>query len=350
MISVGTVVLKNVEKRYGKKTVCTDINLEIEEGEFFTFLGPSGCGKTTILRLIAGFITPEKGSIYLGGRDITPIEPEKREVGMVFQNYALFPFLTVKENIEYGLKIKKYSANEVKTKTEHYLSMIGLEGYDNRQISELSGGEQQRVAFARSLALEPQVLLLDEPLSNLDARLRDNMRAELIALQKKLGITTIFVTHDQTEALTMSDRIAVFNEGKCVQVGTPEQIYQYPEDTFVAQFIGETNLFSISLKGGKFFLNNGKEVSGVTGPDWKNISIRPEQIILSHEKKQRANEFAGVIQQKRYCGFSSEFLIQADGLDFKAVRLNTGGCKDVLEVGQHIFLHFSTSDLQLLRQ
>lgn len=346
---MGAVVLKNVEKRYGKLPACSGINLDIQEGEFFTFLGPSGCGKTTILRLIAGFITPENGSIFLGGRDITSLEPEKRQVGMVFQNYALFPFMTVRENIEYGLKIQKRCANDVKKKTEQYLSMVGLEGYDNRQISELSGGEQQRVAFARSLAPEPQVLLLDEPLSNLDARLRDSMRAELTALQKKLGITTVFVTHDQTEALTMSDRLAVFNKGRCIQVGTPEQIYQHPADTFVAQFIGDTNLFSVRHKGGGYFLKNGKEITGVTGPDWKNISIRPEQVILTPEKKQKSNEFAGVIQDKRYNGFSTEFLVRADGLDFKVVRLNAGERTDILDLGQQVFLYFSTSDLQLFR-
>jgi len=347
---LGAVVLRNVEKRYGKQLACTGINLEIKAGEFFTFLGPSGCGKTTILRLIAGFIIPENGSIYLGDRDITSLEPEKREVGMVFQNYALFPFMTVRENIEYGLKIQKRSAHEIKKKTEHYLYMIGLEGYDTRQISELSGGEQQRVAFARSLALEPQVLLLDEPLSNLDARLRDSMRSELTALQKKLGITTIFVTHDQTEALTMSDRLAVFNKGRCIQVGTPEQIYQHPADTFVAQFIGETNLFPIYLEEGRYFLKNGREIPGITGSNWENISIRPEQVVLSPEKKQRSNEFAGVILEKRYNGFSTEYLVRADDLDFKVVRLNAGESMDILDIGQQVFLYFSMSDLQLLRQ
>jgi iron(III) transport system ATP-binding protein len=262
---VGVVVLENVGKSYGEQPACTEINLDIQEGEFFTFLGPSGCGKTTILRLIAGFITPEKGSIFLGGKDITSLEPEKRDVGMVFQNYALFPFMTVRENIEYGLKIQKRPAGEIRKKTDHYLGMVGLEGYDHRQISELSGGEQQRVAFARSLAIEPQVLLLDEPLSNLDARLRDSMRAELSGLQKELGITTIFVTHDQTEALTMSDRLAVFSQGRCIQIGTPEQIYQQPANAFVAGFIGETNLFSLQPEGGQYFLENGREIRGVTG-------------------------------------------------------------------------------------
>ncbi len=345
---MGAVVLKNVEKRYGKQPACTAIDLDIKEGEFFTFLGPSGCGKTTILRLIAGFIAPDKGSISLGGRDITSLPPEKRDVGMVFQNYALFPFMTVRENIEYGLKIQKRSVHEIKNKTEHYLCMVGLEGYDNRQIAELSGGEQQRVAFARSLALEPQVLLLDEPLSNLDARLRDSMRAELTALQKQLGITTIFVTHDQTEALTMSDRLAVFNTGRCIQIGTPEQIYQQPADTFIAQFIGETNLFSIHSENERYFWENGREITGLTGKGWQYISIRPEKIVLSHTNTDWPNEFAGVILGKRYNGFSTEFLVQADNLDFKVVRLNAGKHDEIFDIGQQVFLHCSTSDMQLL--
>ncbi|BHH86126.1 ABC transporter ATP-binding protein [Desulforhopalus sp. 52FAK] len=345
---MGAVVLRNIEKRYGEQLACTGINLDIQKGDFFTFLGPSGCGKTTILRLIAGFITPENGSITIDGRDITSLLPEQRDVGMVFQNYALFPFLSVRENIEYGLKIQKQPTREVRQKTDYYLSMVGLKGYDNRQISELSGGEQQRVAFARSLAIEPRVLLLDEPLSNLDARLRDTMRAELISLQKKLGITTIFVTHDQTEALTMSDKLAVFNRGQCIQVGTPEQIYQQPTDSFVAQFIGETNLFSIYPEGDRYLLENGKELVGITGSGWKYISIRPEQVILSTEKKDEPNVFDGVIQEKRYNGVSTEFLVRAEGLDFKVTRLNDGKNTDNFTTGQQVFLHFRTPDVQLL--
>ena len=345
---MGAVVLKNVKKRYGKQLACTGINLDIQKGEFFTFLGPSGCGKTTILRLIAGFITPETGTITINEKDITSLLPEQRDVGMVFQNYALFPFMSVRQNIEYGLKTQKRSASEVKKKTDYYLAMVGLEGYDNRQIAELSGGEQQRVAFARSLVIEPQVLLLDEPLSNLDARLRDSMRAELISLQKNLGITTIFVTHDQTEALTMSDRIAVFNHGQCVQVGTPEQIYQKPADTFVAQFIGETNLFPIHPEGDQYLLQNGRGLAEVTGSDWKYISIRPEQVELSAEKKEASNMFTGIIQEKRYKGVSTEFLVRAEGLDFKVLKLNTGKHTDNYSTGQQIFLYFSASDVQLL--
>jgi iron(III) transport system ATP-binding protein len=350
MASMGAVVLRDVEKRYDEQPACTGINLDIKEGEFFTFLGPSGCGKTTILRLIAGFITPEKGSIFLGGVDITSLEPEKRDVGMVFQNYALFPFMTVRENIAYGLKVQKRTKAEVREKTQQYLEMVGLGGYDDRQISELSGGEQQRVAFARSLATEPQVLLLDEPLSNLDARLRDSMRAELTALQENLGITTIFVTHDQTEALTMSDRIAVFRRGKCVQIGTPEQIYQQPVNTFVAQFIGETNLFSLRSEKGRLLLENGTVITGVTGSGWKNISIRPEQIRLSVEQQHRPNEFVGVIRKKRYNGASTELLVRVDGLDFKVVWLNSGEQVNSLDVGQQVFLHIAASDLRLFDQ
>lgn len=344
---MGAVVLKNVEKRYGNQTACTDINLDIKEGEFFTFLGPSGCGKTTILRLIAGFITPEAGSVFLGGRDITHLEPEKRDVGMVFQNYALFPFMTVRENIEYGLKIKKQSSRVIKEKADHYLCMVGLEGYDNRQIAELSGGEQQRVAFARSLAIEPQVLLLDEPLSNLDARLRDSMRAELTALQKNLGITTIFVTHDQIEALTMSDRLGVFNKGRCIQIGSPEDIYQHPVDSFVARFVGETNLFSVETMKKSGLLGYENKLSSVTGSDSTHVSLRPEHIELSRKNPRNSLETHGVIQEKRYNGFSTEFFVHVGGVDIKVVRLNNGNKSENLEVGQQVFVGFSQDDLHV---
>lgn len=220
---MGTVTLTNIEKNYGQTRACADISLDIRQGEFFTLLGPSGCGKTTLLRIVAGLIAPDGGSILIGKQDVTDTPTEKRAVGMVFQNYALFPFMTVYENVEYSLKISRLSKAACRERVEKYLEMVQLSGYEKRQISELSGGEQQRVALARSLAMEPKVLLLDEPLSNLDARLRASMRIEIAKIIRNLGITTLFVTHDQTEALSMSDRIAVFNKGKCLQVGTPKR-------------------------------------------------------------------------------------------------------------------------------
>jgi len=345
---MGSVVLQDIEKRYGQKLACTDINLRIDDGQFFTFLGPSGCGKTTILRLIAGFITPERGSIFLNDVDITSLEPEKRNVGMVFQNYALFPFMTVIENIEYGLKIQKRSKSDIREKAERYLSMVGLAGLESRHVSELSGGEQQRVAFARSLAIEPKVLLLDEPLSNLDARLRDNMRAELKRLQTQLGITTIFVTHDQTEALTMSDRLAVFKGGTCVQTGTPEEIYQVPGDSFVAQFIGETNLLSIAAENEKKSVLIRRLLSGAHSNAARYISIRPQAIRTSPDKTGSDYSFAGIVEHKSYNGLTTELAIRVEGALFRSIQLNTDRATEIPQVGQQVFISFSAADLHFL--
>jgi iron(III) transport system ATP-binding protein len=248
------LALENIKKSYEQKCVLNKVNLSINEGEFFTFLGPSGCGKTTLLRIIAGFVRPENGSVYFESNNITLLPAEKRNVGMVFQNYALFPFMNVYDNVAYGLKNKKEKKKTIEQQVRKYLNLVRLEGYDKRNVSELSGGEQQRVALARSLVMQPKLLLLDEPLSNLDARLRDQMRMELKELQRKLGITTIFVTHDQTEALTLSDRIAVFNQGVCVQVGTPHEIYTKPVNAFVANFIGDTNLYKAKIENNKAIL------------------------------------------------------------------------------------------------
>ena len=347
---MGEVVLQNIEKWYGQTLACTNINLRIEDGQFFTFLGPSGCGKTTILRLIAGFITPSSGAIFLSNVNITSLEPEKRNVGMVFQNYALFPFMTVIENIGYGLKVQKRSKSQIKEKTERYLSMVGLEGLESRHVSELSGGEQQRVAFARSLAIEPKVLLLDEPLSNLDARLRDNMRAELKRLQTQLGITTIFVTHDQTEALTMSDQLAVFNNGRCVQSGTPEEIYQNPKDSFVAQFIGETNLLSIGCDNDQNSLLINRILAGLNSDSGRYISIRPQAIRISAESTDSDYSFVGIVESKSYNGLTTELSVRVDDVLLRSVKLNSDNGKGTPSIGQNVFINFSANDLHILER
>ena len=345
---MGEVVLQNIGKRYGQTLACSDINLRIEDGQFFTFLGPSGCGKTTILRLIAGFIAPSSGTIFLNDVNITSLEPEKRNVGMVFQNYALFPFMTVIENIEYGLKVQKRPKSQIKEKAERYLTMVGLEGLESRHVSDLSGGEQQRVAFARSLAIEPKVLLLDEPLSNLDARLRDNMRAELKRLQTQLGITTIFVTHDQTEALTLSDQLAVFNQGRCIQTGTPEEIYQNPQDSFVAQFIGETNLIPIGrdlTQHSMLIKKIATRVGDVTG---RYISIRPQAIRVSAERTESDCSLAGVVENKSYNGLTTELSIRVDDVLVRSVQLNSDNNLCTPFVGQNVFINFSVRNLHIL--
>lgn len=287
---MSTVKLESVVKRFNKTPVVNGLTFTVEEGEFFTLLGSSGCGKTTTLRMIAGFYYPSEGSILVDGNDVTRLPPNKRDMGMVFQNYALFPHMSVEENLSFGLKVRHLPRNQVRERTEKYLSLVRLDGYAKRRIDQLSGGQQQRVALARALAIEPKILLLDEPLSNLDAKLREEMRYELRYLQKQLGTTTIYVTHDQAEALSMSDKIAVFENGRCSQVGTPMEIYHQPAGAFVAKFLGETNLVPCRI------LNFTNELAKVTmlgieidvpysgkldtsHDSW--VSIRPESIKIA---------------------------------------------------------------------
>jgi len=234
--------LKDIVKRFGILEAVSHVSLEIRDGELFTLLGPSGCGKTTILRLIGGFHKPDAGEIFFGGKSVTGIPPYERNIGMVFQNYALWPHMTLQQNIAYGLRLKKFSRKEIHEKVLGVLKLVNLAGLGDRYPGQLSGGQQQRVALARALVLNPDVLLLDEPLSNLDAKIRLQVRAEIRKLQKELGITTIYVTHDQEEALTLSDRIAVVNAGKLQQIGSPRDLYERPENPFVADFIGINNL------------------------------------------------------------------------------------------------------------
>jgi spermidine/putrescine ABC transporter ATP-binding subunit len=238
------IELRDIVKRFGSLEAVSHVSLDIHAGELFTLLGPSGCGKTTVLRLIGGFHNPDYGEICFGGKDVTGIPPYERNIGMVFQNYALWPHMTVFDNIAYGLKLKKVSRAEIADKAAHALDLVNLKGLENRYPGQLSGGQQQRVALARALVLNPDVLLLDEPLSNLDAKIRLQVRAEIRKLQKELAITTIYVTHDQEEALTLSDRIAVIEHGKLLQIGSPWDLYERPANPFVADFIGINNLIS----------------------------------------------------------------------------------------------------------
>ncbi len=241
------VKLVNVTKRFGDVVAVDDVSFEVKEGELFTLLGPSGCGKTTTLRLIAGFYKPDEGEIYFDSEIVNDVPPYKRNTGMVFQNYALWPHMTVFDNIAYGLKLRGIPPPEIIKRVKEIIEVIGLKGKELRYPSQLSGGEQQRVALARALVIKPKVLLLDEPLSNLDAKLRLRMRGEIRKIQKKFGITTIYVTHDQEEALSLSDRIAVMNAGKIQQIGTPLEIYEKPNNVFVADFIGTTNFLKCTL-------------------------------------------------------------------------------------------------------
>ncbi len=239
MPSSPMVRLVNLRKQFGEVKAVDDVTLEVFDGEFITLLGPSGSGKTTVLRMIAGFEKPDSGEIILNGTDVAQLPPYERDVNTVFQDYALFPHMTVLENIEYGLRVKKIGKEETRTRALKALEQVRLEGYESRKPSQLSGGQRQRVALARALVNRPKVLLLDEPLGALDLKLREQMQIELKQLQRDIGITFIFVTHDQEEALTMSDRIAVFNEGKIVQLGTPREIYENPTSKFVSEFVGQ---------------------------------------------------------------------------------------------------------------
>jgi len=283
------ISIRNVTKRFGDLVAANDIKLEIEKGEFFTLLGPSGCGKTTLLRCIAGFLDPEQGQIYFGDRRVDGIPTHKRGVGMVFQNYAVFPHLSVQDNVKYGLKARNVAAKQQEERARQALALVQLEGLEDRLPNQLSGGQLQRVAIARALVIEPEVFLMDEPLSNLDAKLRVEMRGEIRILQQKMGITTIYVTHDQEEALSISDRIAVMENGVVRQVGKPWEIYVRPEDTFVAGFIGTTNMLDsqVMASEGEVIIAKCGEVSfglsqsdGLAQGSQIQIVIRPEAITI----------------------------------------------------------------------
>src|SRR5213595_2921139 len=235
--------LDRVAKQFGPQTVVDDFSLRVGKGEFVSFLGPSGCGKTTTLQMIAGFLDPSRGAIRLEGSDLTAVQPAKRGLGIVFQSYALFPHMTAAENVAFGLEMRRVPRAECRERVRATLAMVGLAGYEERFPRRMSGGQQQRVALARALVIRPSVLLLDEPLSNLDAKLREDMQVDIAGLQRRLGITTVFVTHDQGEALVMSDRIAVMNAGRIEQIGQPAEIYERPATRFVAEFIGRMNFF-----------------------------------------------------------------------------------------------------------
>lgn len=279
------IKIENAQKRYGDNIIIENLSLDIKQGEFFTLLGPSGCGKTTLLRMIAGFNSIEKGDFYFNEKRINDLDPAKRNIGMVFQNYAIFPHLTVEQNVEFGLKNRKVSKEEMKVETEKFLRLMQIDEYRDRMPERLSGGQQQRVALARALVIKPDVLLMDEPLSNLDAKLRVEMRTAIKEIQNSIGITTVYVTHDQEEAMAVSDRIAVMKDGEIQHLGQPKDIYQRPANLFVATFIGKTNVLNGNLNGsilkvaGKYdiTLNNIKD-KNIKGN--VVISIRPEEFVI----------------------------------------------------------------------
>jgi putative spermidine/putrescine transport system ATP-binding protein len=296
--------LQGLRKSFGETTAVAGVDLEVRDGEFFSMLGPSGSGKTTVLRLIAGFETPTGGGIELAGQDVTGLAPFERDVHTVFQDYALFPHMTVEQNVAYGLKIRKVPKAERLVRARKALAEVRLEGYGRRRPAQLSGGQRQRVALARALVGRPRVLLLDEPLGALDLKLREQMQVELKALQREVGITFVFVTHDQEEALTLSDRIAVFDQGRIAQVGTPAEIYERPATPFVASFVGTSNL----LEG-----ETARRIAGAPG----TYNIRPEKIRVLKESAE-ADEpghatATGTVAEVVYLGDATRFLVDLDG-------------------------------------
>ena len=284
---MSRISIKDAVKRYGNNTVIPDLTLEIGDGELFTLLGPSGCGKTTLLRMIAGFNSIEGGDVCFNEKRINDMDPSKRNIGMVFQNYAIFPHLTVEENVAYGLKAKKVPRDEIRRRVKDALELVQIENLATRKPNELSGGQQQRVALARAFVIEPALLLMDEPLSNLDAKLRVQMRTIIKKLQRKLGITTIYVTHDQEEALAISDRIAVMQSGNIMQVGTPEQIYKKPDNPFVAGFIGVSNFLDCELAADGAHLAPEYTIQPPLRREYAGkalLSARPEQLFFDEER------------------------------------------------------------------
>ncbi|WP_043922831.1 ABC transporter ATP-binding protein [Leadbettera azotonutricia] len=344
------VVIEGVSKSFGDFTVLNDINLAIRKGEFFSLLGPSGCGKTTLLRIIAGFESPDIGAVTIDGTDVLPLPPNQRQANTVFQNYALFPHLTVFENVAFSLRIKKLSKGDVNAKVLDYLKLVQLEAHAHKKPNQLSGGQKQRVAIARALINEPRVLLLDEPLSALDAKLRQHMLIELDQIHDKIGITFIYVTHDQQEALSVSDRIAVMNLGNVLQVGTPHDIYESPATDFVARFIGETNLFDATVAKvekldqpllpsiaegvteymAELEIPSLGRIKVTTVDEIKQgqkvcFTIRPEKIVISKDKPSTKrgdiNLFQGAVDEPIYSGFQTKFYVKVgDGLLIRVIK------------------------------
>ena len=343
------VIINHAVKRYGDFTALNDVSLNIEKGEFFTLLGPSGCGKTTLLRMIAGFNSIEGGDFFFGENRINDVPAHKRDIGMVFQNYAIFPHLTVEENVAYGLKARKVPKADIDRRVKEALDLVQILPLAKRKPSELSGGQQQRVALARAFVVEPSVLLMDEPLSNLDAKLRVQMRSIIKKLQRRLGITTIYVTHDQEEALAISDRIAVMNQGRVMQVGTPSEIYAKPENPFVAGFIGVSNFLNCDVtkcEGGMAKVSIKGELD-IDVPVRKNytgkaqLSARPEQLFFSE---------TGMPGKVMFSTFLGDFIeYEVELFDGQTLIINeyTKDTAKVHEVGEKVFISFDATRISL---
>ena len=350
--------LKNLTQQFGSQTALDGLNLAIEKGELVSLLGPSGCGKTTTIRLIAGFLEPSRGSVWIGGRDVTPLPPEQRNIGMVFQSYALFPHLNVFENVAFGLKAARAPRQQIESRVRKALELVNLPNYEKRPVFELSGGEQQRVAIARAVVIEPQILLLDEPLSNLDASLRERTRRQLRELITSLGITTLFVTHDQEEAFALSDRIVLLSKGQCQQVGTAQELYDHPANEFVAGFIGRSNIFSLPLKAVgedcvSFVWPSGRELRlrKPVNPQLKvgqsyKLLLRPEKIEFEKREGQ-IHLFSAKLLSYRFAGAWSEWEAEGEGVRLSVIRPNTP-LDGQWAVGMALDLWVHLEDVQIL--
>jgi iron(III) transport system ATP-binding protein len=305
------IQIKNINVSYGTNHVLKDVNLTIHNKDFYTFLGPSGCGKTTLLRLIAGFEKSQSGELYIAGQEVSNSNPWERDVGMVFQNYALWPHMTVYKNVSFGLEEKKIPKDEIDQRVKEILALVDLQDLSKRYPYQLSGGQQQRVALARTLVVKPKVLLLDEPLSNLDAKLRVQMRKELLDLHNQLGITTIFVTHDQEEANAMSTNLAIFNEGVVQQMGKPVDLYNNPANTFVANFLGTTNVLEGTIANTVFTSNQGLVIQGLAS-DAKGSSVllRPQNLYL--EQKDNLQAFSGIVEHQEFLGNIVRYIVNVN--------------------------------------
>ncbi len=322
------IKISHAKKAYGENVVIPDLSVEIKEGELFTLLGPSGCGKTTLLRMIAGFNSIEGGDFYFENTRINDMNPGKRNIGMVFQNYAIFPNMTVRRNIEFGLRNRKIPKDQIAKKTDHFLRLVQIESYADRMPDRLSGGQQQRVALARALIIEPEVLLMDEPLSNLDAKLRVEMRTIIKNIQRTVGITTVYVTHDQEEAMAISDRIAVIRDGVIQHIGSPKSIYQRPANIFVAGFIGRSNLMDgrLEMENGDSVLYLGKYHTVINSilPENKKpqnviCSIRPEEMIITNEGSE--NVLKGIVKDAMFLGLNTHYFVTLDeGIDVEIIQ------------------------------
>ena len=344
---MSQITIKNALKKYGNTTVIEGLNLQIRDGELFTLLGPSGCGKTTLLRLIAGFNSIEGGDFFFNEERINDKDPSKRNIGMVFQNYAIFPHMTVRENVAFGLKNRKVDKDTIKKETDRFLAMMKIDQYADRLPENLSGGQQQRVALARALVIKPDVLLMDEPLSNLDAKLRLDMRQAIRDIQREVGITTVYVTHDQEEAMSISDTIAVMKDGKIQHLGSPRQIYQRPANLFVATFIGRTNVLPATIQGGRLTFPCGY----CTEHDsWKNIadqevrlSVRPEEFLIGPAG---GEGIPGTVIDSIYLGLNTHYIVDI-GLEERIELIQESTIDDAIVPGTGISLQVKTEKINL---